>query len=75
MIDSSVLKQLGWSDELIEATTRTAESMRDYPAANFPVADTSVQSIATSAVYSEAIIHNTVRELRVQEEKPDSKNS
>jgi hypothetical protein len=67
MIDADLLKQLGWSDDLIAAVSRVAEPMRNYPLADVPLPGASVLSISSSAVFADAVVNNTSREFKVAE--------
>ena len=70
MIDSELLQSLGWSADLIEAVTRVAEPLResDRRIANMTALHTRAQSVASSAVYSEAAISNTLQGFTVLEQ-------
>lgn len=63
MIEAALLRSLGWSDELIEAVTHAAEPLRHTPTASIVVPVTKVQSLSCTAMYSDAVIANTSREI------------
>lgn len=72
MIDPAVLRQLGWSEELIQAVTRVAEPMRENPAVRVPLPTSNVHSVSSSAVYADSVVNNSARDFRVEiaSEKP-----
>lgn len=75
MIDSNLLRELGWSDELIEAATRVAEPLRKSIAATpeIDTPQTRAHSVAATAIYAESAVSNTLREYRISEpEAPTS---
>ena len=69
MIDSELLRQLGWSADLIEAATRVAEPMResDRRITSITGPRAHIQSVSCSAIYSEAAINNTSQRFMVSE--------
>jgi len=74
MIDPELLRQLGWSNDLIQAAIRVAEPMRETAShASRIDAITGTQSISCSAIFADSVINNTLREFSVaQAELPDS---
>ena len=72
MIEAALLRQLGWSDELIKAVTRAAEPLRHTPTTGIAMPATKVQSLSCTAMYSDMVIANTVREITVP--TPDEKH-
>ena len=66
MIDPILLRQLGWSNELIEAVTQAAMPIRNSADRIATVENgTYVQSISCSAIYADSVVNNTFREFRV----------
>lgn len=66
MIDANVLRQLGWSDELIKAVASEAEPLRATPGTEIEVPITVVHAASGSAIYSDVVINNTTKEFTVQ---------
>lgn len=66
MIDASVLRQLGWSDELIRSINEAAEPLRATPGTEIEVPTTTVHSTSGSVIYSDVVINNVAREFTVQ---------
>jgi hypothetical protein len=78
MIDRDVLRQLGWSDQLIDAVSQAAEPLRRSVVAeeiSAPVEQ--VLAVSTTAIYSEAVANNTFRAITVssQVDPKESTNS
>lgn len=69
MIDSELLRRLGWSEDLIKAVNRVAEPLResDGRIASITAPHTRVQSVACGAIYSDAAISNTLQGFTVLE--------
>lgn len=66
MIDRSVLRQLGWSDSLIDALCQAAEPLRGSVILHdlqVPIIRT--QPVSTTAIYSEVVANNTFRAVTV----------
>lgn len=68
MIEAVLLRELGWSDELIKAVTRAAEPLRHTPTSRIAIPTTIAQSLSCTAMYSEAVIANTAGEISVPEQ-------
>ena len=66
MIDPELLRQLGWSDKLIQAVTDVAESIPVIPFPDVSLPTTDVQSISGTAIFADAVINNTTREFWVE---------
>ena len=78
MIDRDVLRQLGWSDRLIDAVSQAAEPLRHSVKAeeiSAPIGQ--VQAVATTAIYSDVVANNTSRAFTVssQDEPKEPTNS
>lgn len=69
MIDVNLLKQLGWSQELIDETTRTAESLRAGDILDVGGPHAHIFSVGASAVYADASQVNTASTFTVQQTK------
>jgi hypothetical protein len=66
MIDPELLRQLGWSNDLIDAAIQAAEPMRRTASRASRIEPfTGIQSISCSAMYGDSVINNTLRELSV----------
>ena len=66
MIDKDVLRQLGWSDHLIEAVSQAAEPLRrsvEIEEISAPVER--IRAVSTTAIYSDAVANNTFRAFTV----------
>jgi len=73
MIDASLLRKMGWSNELIDAVDRVAKPLRANPAAQIPLPTfPGVRSTASSAIYGEAVTQNTATVIEVSEEPEPS---
>lgn len=69
MIDSNLLRQLGWSDDLIEAVTRVAKPIRHSETAiqNIYTPHTVSYTVGAKSLYAESVINNTLHSYRVDE--------
>lgn len=66
MIDAKVLRDLGWSEELIESATRIAEPMRHGgEMQDISVSTPHVLSVGCTAVYAECAIHQSLGDYRI----------
>lgn len=66
MIDPILLRQLGWSNELIEAVTQAAVPIRNSADRVATIENgTYVQSISCSAIYADSVVNNTFRGFTV----------
>ena len=72
MIDKDVLRQLGWSDRLIDAVSQAAEPLRrSIKPEEISAPVEQVQAVSTTAIYSETVANNTSRALTVSsQDKP-----
>lgn len=75
MIDANLLRQLGWSEELIRSVSEVAEPLRATPGADTDLPEMGVHSTASSAVFSEAVVNQTAKELIVQMPSEEPKSS
>jgi hypothetical protein len=68
MIDKNVLRQLGWSDLLIDAVDKAAEPFRQAVIAEVQLFAPTEQfkAVSSTFVYSEAATDNIYREIAVQ---------
>ncbi len=66
MIDANVLRQLGWSDDLIKSVEEAAGPLRATPGVEIEVPITSVSSVSGSVMYSDVVISHAAREFTVQ---------
>lgn len=71
MIEVELLKQLGWSDELIAETTRAAESLRHGEVHAVDVPEQRTFSISTSTLSVAGAVNNTLQEYRIPEPQPE----
>ena len=66
MIDKALMKQLGWSEELIDAALTVAQPMRQISVNTTTVKmGAEVKATACSAIYAISAVGNTLRELTV----------
>ena len=65
MIDSALLRELGWTSELIEAVTRVAGSLHHAPTSGIAIPSAKVHSLSCTAMYSDVVVNNTAREITV----------
>jgi hypothetical protein len=72
MIDKDLLRQLGWSIELIESVTRVADSMRNIDRAIPEAAGVIERNVTVSAgaLYSDSAANNTQQEYRIPQPPP-----
>lgn len=66
MIEAALLRQLGWSDDLIKAVTRVAEPLRHAPTSDIAIPTMKVEPLSCTAMYSDVVIANTVGEISVR---------
>ena len=65
MIDATLLRQLGWSKELIDSVTRVAEPMRENPASDIEMMYLMEDTVSGSAVYAGSAVLNSGRGYRI----------
>lgn len=65
MIDTVLLRQLGWSNDLIQAVLRVAEPLRNTPTAHVGQPQSNYRATACSAVYADAVMDNTAKVFEV----------
>lgn len=76
MIDRDVLRQLGWSDQLIDAVSQAAEPLRhSVEAEEIAAPIEQVQAVSTTAIYSDAVANNTFRAFTVSSQDEPKKST
>lgn len=65
MIDGQLLKQLGWSDELIAETTRAAEPLRRAAVESVDFSEVKTYSVSASSLTISTNGTNTNQEYRI----------
>jgi len=65
MIDAALLRQLGWSKELVDSVTRVAEPMRENPASEVEMVYLMEDTVSGSAVYASSAAFNSARGYKI----------
>ena len=76
MIDRDVLRQLGWSDQLIDAVSQATEPLRrsaEIGEISAPIER--VQAVSTTAIYADAVANNTFRAFTVSSQDEPKKST
>lgn len=69
MIDENLLRELGWSEQLIKAISQVADSLQtptDLNRGAMPVQQ--VLALSSTAVYAQSVERNVVRAFGISEE-------
>ena len=69
MIDAALLRQLGWSNELIDSVTRVAEPMRENPASDVEMVYLMEDAVSGSVVYASSAAYNSAQGYKVYANK------
>lgn len=76
MIDRDLLRQLGWSDRLIDAVSQVAEPLRRAAKAEKIFASVEqIQTVSTTAIRSDAVANNTFRAFTVLSQNKQKKQT
>lgn len=69
MIDKDTLRQLGWSDELIDSVSDAAEPLRhEALGGETYIMTEQAYVVSGSVIYSDAMVNNSLRVLSVTEQ-------
>ena len=66
MIEPRLLRELGWSDELIEEVSRVAETIRETPTEGMKLPEPTYRTAASTAAYADAVVNNTSKAYAIQ---------
>jgi hypothetical protein len=77
MIDRALLRELGWSDDLINEISGVAETIRgsDNLIPDIGVCDVRPFSVGSTVLYSDSVLNKTLKEYRVADPQLPSSDS